>query len=199
LHTFPTQLWLAQSSGIEHVSPAASRHGIDIGSVPSHVIAPVHMPSSWNCLTGAQIPSEPFVSAAVHASQSEPQAPLQQKPSAQKPLWHSIARVHVSPITLRHTIAIGSQYALRQSAPTRHVLPVSHGSQPPPQSTSVSIPFCTMSLHVGAWHIPPVHTPLAQSPAIRHIWPGAQSAMHEPPQSISVSVPFFTMSLHVGG
>jgi hypothetical protein len=37
------------------------------------------------------------------------------------------------------------------------------GHVPPPQSTSVSWPFRTPSEQVGAWHIPLVHTPLAQS------------------------------------
>ena len=34
---------------------------------------------------------------------------------------------------------------------------------PPPQSTSVSVPFLTASVHVGAWHTPPVQRPLTQS------------------------------------
>jgi hypothetical protein len=55
-----------------------------------------------------------------------------------------------------------------------------------------------MSMHVGAWHVPPVHTLLWQSVGAPHSLPVAQSAGHIPPQSTSVSVPFFTMSMHVG-
>src|SRR5438045_9657411 len=65
---------------------------------------------------------------------------------------------------------------------------------------SDSVPFFTVSLHVGVWQMPPVQTPLVQSPAseqcrpLPHFFDGAQL----PPQSTSVSVPFFTVSLHVG-
>jgi hypothetical protein len=37
-----------------------------------------------------------------------------------------------------------------QSVPTLHILPLAHGGHiPPPQSTSVSFPFLTMSAQVG--------------------------------------------------
>jgi len=39
-----------------------------------------------------------------------------------------------------------------QSAGTRHPLPSAHGWHDPPQSTSVSLPSLTPSLHVGALH-----------------------------------------------
>jgi hypothetical protein len=93
---------------------------------------------------------------------------------------------------------------LAQSAAPPHTLPSAHlfaGAQEPPQSTSVSVPFFTVSLQAGTWQMPPVQTPLAQSPAppqtlpSAHLFAGAQ----EPPQSTSVSVPFFTVSLQPAG
>jgi len=70
--------------------------------------------------------------------------------------------------------------------------------QVPPQSTSPSLPFLTVSLQVGAEHLPAAQIPLRQSaappqdPLVMHF------VAHEPPQSLSVSVPFFTPSLHEG-
>jgi hypothetical protein len=58
---------------------------------------------------------------------------------------------------------------LAQSAFTLHAPPFAQGAQTaPPQSTSVSLPFLTMSAHDGAWHTPPVHTPVVQSAPIEH-------------------------------
>jgi len=64
----------------------------------------------------------------------------------------------------------------------------------PPQSTSLSPPFCTASPHVGAWQIWFEHTWLAQSLATPHFLPGAQPG-HAAPQSVSLSLPFFTWSV----
>jgi hypothetical protein len=68
---------------------------------------------------------------------------------------------------------------------------------PPPQSTSLSAPFCTPSLHEGIAQVPPTHTWLVQSDAIEQLFPGAQAGQVLP-QSTSVSVPFLTPSLHEG-
>jgi hypothetical protein len=62
----------------------------------------------------------------------------------------------------------------------------------PPQSTSVSVPFCTVSVQVGGWQSSgfPLQTPLMQSPATRQCCCGPvswQVGPHEPPQSMSVS------------
>src|SRR5690242_839689 len=66
----------------------------------------------------------------------------------------------------------------------------------------VSLPFCTPSVFVGAWHLSPepasLQTPLMQSPPTLQ----ALSASHlaqSPPQSISVSFPFFEPSLQFAG
>jgi hypothetical protein len=68
----------------------------------------------------------------------------------------------------------------------------------PPQSTSVSPPFCTPSLHDAARHTKAEHTLLVQSAFTRHVSPGPQSGQVPPPQSTSVSVPFWMKSEHEG-
>jgi hypothetical protein len=46
-----------------------------------------------------------------------------------------------------------------QSESVEHVWPLTHaGHVPPPQSVPVSAPFFTLSVQVGAWQIPAVHT-----------------------------------------
>ena len=74
-----------------------------------------------------------------------------------------------------------------------HVLPVV-----PPQSTSVSVPFFTLSVLVGTWQAAPVQTPLLQSSATRHALRSAHGGLPTPPQSTSVSVPSLTPSAGVG-
>jgi hypothetical protein len=70
--------------------------------------------------------------------------------------------------------------------------------QLPPQSTSLSVPFCTPSVHEGGAHTVAVQTPLAQSPAIAHAFVSEHGGQVPPPQSTSVSAPFFTMSWQLG-
>lgn len=46
-----------------------------------------------------------------------------------------------------------------QSPPEMHPCPVGQvGHVPPPQSVPVSAPFFEPSVHVGAWHFPPLQT-----------------------------------------
>jgi hypothetical protein len=64
---------------------------------------------------------------------------------------------------------------------------------PPPQSTSVSAPFCTPSLQLAGVQVPvPPQTFDTQSEPFRHFLPSAHGAHVVPPQSMSVSVPSFT-------
>mmetsp|Transcript_24545 Transcript_24545/g.50957 ORF Transcript_24545/g.50957 Transcript_24545/m.50957 type:complete len:214 (-) Transcript_24545:353-994(-) len=87
----------------------------------------------------------------------------------------------------------------RQSPLTRHCLPLLHlGQVPPPQSTSVSAPFVTPSLHVTSVHLPLSHTPLAQSEFWVQSWPPPHFEQSGPPQSMPVSWPLRTPSVHVG-
>jgi hypothetical protein len=92
------------------------------------------------------------------------------------------------------------QFPPWQSVPSRQALLAAQAGQPesaPPQSTSVSVPFRTLSVHVRAAQAPPTQTRLAQSPPALHFWAVAQPAQG-PPQSTSVSVLFFTASTHDG-
>jgi hypothetical protein len=64
--------------------------------------------------------------------------------------------------------------------------PSSHFAQLPPQSTSLSPPFATASVQVGAWQTPPEQTRDAQSSATVHACTSSQ-ARQLPPQSTSDS------------
>jgi hypothetical protein len=87
---------------------------------------------------------------------------------------------------------------LVQSPLAEQALLVPHGPQVgPPQSTSVSAPFLTLSVQLGAWHVPPAHEPLAQSVPSVHVAPTAQGEQPGP-QSTSASLPFLTLSTQVG-
>jgi hypothetical protein len=61
------------------------------------------------------------------------------------------------------------------------------GQAGPPQSMSVSCPFCTPSVQVDAAQTFDLHTLSTQSLAILHALPSAHGAHTEPPQSTSVS------------
>src|SRR4051812_29553129 len=81
-----------------------------------------------------------------------------------------------------------------QSVFTEHAKPEAHPEQtPPPQSTSVSLPFLTPSAQPEA-QVPLEHTPPLQSVLAPHFFPSAQRARHEPPQSTSVSSPSRALS-----
>jgi hypothetical protein len=69
--------------------------------------------------------------------------------------------------------------------------------QLPPQSTSLSLPFFTMSVHEGIAHTPCVQTSDAHCEAIAQVEPLAHGAQ-SPPQSTSPSLPLRMWSLQVG-
>jgi hypothetical protein len=80
------------------------------------------------------------------------------------------------------------QTPFKQSVAARHAVPCAHfGQLAPPQSTSLSAPFVTLSLQVATRHVPPVQTPLEQSTAPRHALPSGQRLQALPPQSVSLS------------
>jgi len=83
-----------------------------------------------------------------------------------------------------------------QSVGTRQLLLSAHlGQVLPPQSTSVSSPFFTLSVQEVV-QTPPLQAPDAQSVPALHDLPMPQ-AVQAPPQSTSVSVPFFTLSVQL--
>jgi hypothetical protein len=87
---------------------------------------------------------------------------------------------------------------LPQSVPLLHVFPTAHAGHDPPQSTSVSVPFFTVSVHVGLAQSLFLQRPLVQSPSTPHPEPTGQRGHALPPQSTPDSLPFFTLSEHVG-
>jgi hypothetical protein len=101
-----------------------------------------------------------------------------------------------------HVAGFPEQTPLVQSLDTEQRKSFAHLAQVlPPQSTSVSVPFFTVSGQAGAWHFfgSPAHTLLEQSPASAHDSPVAQRVQRlAPPQSTSVSTPFLTTSLQLG-
>jgi hypothetical protein len=104
--------------------------------------------------------------------------------TAQTDDWHAPDRQSPVPVQARPIAQRG------------HAAPKSGG--PPPQSASVSWPFFTPSLQVGAAHRPSApHTPDAQDAAEAHRAPVPQSG-HAPSQSTSASAPLRTPSVHVG-
>src|SRR5439155_7797199 len=75
------------------------------------------------------------------------------------------------------------QLPLWQSTARAQLLPSTHLGQLPPQSTSLSLPFFTPSLQVGAAQCARQHTPLWQSSSTAQLAPVAQAAQTPPPQS----------------
>src|SRR5436190_1490199 len=85
---------------------------------------------------------------------------------------------------------------LAQSPPPLHVLPARQAAQAPPQSTSDSEPFFSLSSHAGAAQrfVVALHTWLMQSVVTAQVLPSGQAPQPAPPQSTSVSVPFLMVS-----
>jgi hypothetical protein len=142
---------------------------------------------------------------------------------AQFRCWQSVAMLHARPsahaghvrppqsgavsapfltlsehVAATHTLLVHLPLPGRtQSAFTLQPLPTAHFVvQEPPQSTPVSVPFCTLSEHVGVWHTPLVHLRLVQSPLPEHLPASGHFGHVVPPQSTSVSVPLTMPSLH---
>ena len=88
---------------------------------------------------------------------------------------------------------------VEQSFDDAHSFEWAHFPQLPPQSVSVSLPFSTPSVQVGAWQAggKPEHTLLEQSGLALHALFAAHAEQSEPPQSVSVSVPFLTPSVQL--
>ena len=71
---------------------------------------------------------------------------------------------------------------LWQSVLAVHPLPAVHAPHPtPPQSTSVSVPFFTLSVQDAAAHAPSWHTPELQSLLFAHCLPVAHAPQPVPP------------------
>jgi hypothetical protein len=102
-------------------------------------------------------------------------------------------------VAVVQVLVVGEQKLVLQSAATAHPWPdpqfVEHV---PPQSRSVSTPFLTPSVHVGAAQRLFTHDPVVQSLPVAQPRPCAHLFGQLPPQSGAVSVPFVAPSAHVG-
>src|SRR5262245_16613259 len=96
-----------------------------------------------------------------------------------------------------HSLVLGLQKPLMQSAVTTQALPSMHfGQVPPPQSTSVSLPSFTAFMQAETQTLP-MQKVLTQSVPALHALPFAHFVAHVPPQSTSDSVPSFLPSMHM--
>jgi hypothetical protein len=100
-------------------------------------------------------------------------------------------------MSLGHGWQLPAQLPLEQSASLPQLDPAGHFGHCPPQSTSLSAWFFTLSMQLGGWHVRMAHTPLTQSAPIMHPPPSAHGAQL-PPQSFPVSVPFWMPSEQLG-
>src|SRR5690242_19320231 len=71
-----------------------------------------------------------------------------------------------------------------QSLPMAHPSPRLQGWQVPPQSRSVSLPFMTLSVQLGAWQTPIAHTPLAHCVLLLHCTQTPFPSQTFPPPSL---------------
>jgi hypothetical protein len=99
----------------------------------------------------------------------------------------SIPSVQLGARQIGGTAAV-SQLALTQSPSSTHSPASGQGPQVSPQSTSVSVPFCTLSVQLGSTHSPAVQMSDTQSSLTTQSAPGVgQAAQLAPPQSTSLS------------
>jgi hypothetical protein len=108
----------------------------------------------------------------------------------------TLAQAAGEQVPSRHNSGVAQSSSMRQPLPIGQVNP-SFSAQLPPQSTPVSSPFSTVSLHDGGWHVPLVQTPLAQSLGFSQLLTVPQPTHSGPPQSTPVSLPFRRPSAHV--
>jgi hypothetical protein len=91
------------------------------------------------------------------------------------------------------------QTSLVQSAATLQARDGPHiGHVVPPQSTSVSVPSSTTSVHMTFWHRASLQNAIVQSVASLQMPPTPHFGHVVPPQSTSVSSPLVTPSVHDG-
>ena len=131
--------------------------------------------SPWTHMSSAQSDEEAHALPPAQPSHTGP------------PQSMSVSSPFIMPSTqvgfVTHTPVVHASL-VAQSAFWEHVLPVAHGSlHATPQSTSLSPPFLTPSLHDGASaHLPASHTWSAvQSVSTEHDPPGGHPSAHTPP------------------
>mmetsp|Transcript_7776 Transcript_7776/g.13661 ORF Transcript_7776/g.13661 Transcript_7776/m.13661 type:complete len:275 (+) Transcript_7776:25563-26387(+) len=134
--------------------------------------------------------------------------------SSQDPLAQSLSMSHIVPSShgvhfpphlplhegSKHLWWVSQHTKESQSASELHAESMSHSEQSPPQSTSLSRPFNTLSAQDAERHLPsvPSHIPLRQSSAVSHSAPAGHLGQR-PPQSTSDSSKLSTPSKQVMG
>jgi hypothetical protein len=187
---------------------------------PLQILPPVHLPQLEPQSTSVSLP---FLAPSLHfgtwhffglplqtpleqsaaSAQLKPSLHLAQEPPPPQSTSVSLPFLALSlQLGVWQVAGLPEHTPLEQSPDTEQRRSFAHLAQaPPPQSTSVSVPFLTVSGQAGAWHFLglPEHTPLPQSLAIAHDSPVVQRVQRlAPPQSTSVSTPFLTTSLQLG-
>jgi hypothetical protein len=161
---------------------------------PSLHVSAVHAPLVHLPLAGSAqsaLPEQP--SPTGHFVAQEPPQSTSVSPSFFTASLHVPARQRPP----EHLPLLGNT----QSAFVPQPWPTPQPVQVPPQSTAVSVPFCTPSLHVAAWHVPATQCPLpGNTPSAFELQPWAVAHLvgQDPPQSAAVSLPFCTPSLQLG-
>jgi hypothetical protein len=138
-----TQKLLRHSDAAVHAAPFGSLHAPE----PLHTSAPLHsLSGSWPLAMLPQVPSAPEnFFAAVHAWHGRLHTLVQQTPSVQKPLAHSVPWLHGAPVpSSAHDVL-----PLQLAAPA-HSLSGSVPTMMLPQVPSVPWPFFAAE---HAWHV----------------------------------------------
>jgi hypothetical protein len=173
-------------------------HAADVPSFASHPVPTSPSVLQYPALQLA-IPQTPALHDATPFVTEQGAAALQALPVASH-VCTPVPEQRVVPG--RHTVHTPAMHAVdaQSPLPPHFLLTAQVAPQLPPQSTSVSVPFLTVSVQAAAAHLLPVHLPLpgnAQSVLATHVALTAHVAPQFPPQSTSVSVPSFTRSPHV--
>lgn len=202
LHRLPVQTPVTQSAAIKQALLTGQVFDAEDTQLPPQsaaVSVPFLTPSVQ--VTGWQM-------FPVHTPLAQSAARLQALPAAHLVEHEPPQSVSVSAPFLTRSVQIGAmhfpevQTPLTQSEATLHALAVAQAvaqvepvAKTPPQSTSVSVPFLTLSGHLGATHLRLVHTPEAQSVArVQALVVAQREQLVDPPQSTSLSPWFFVTS-----
>ncbi len=190
------QFKLTQSPAIAQVCPSAHRRGVAaVAQVPpqsmevsvpfltvSKQVGATHNPAVHTPLTQLAA-TVPHILPTAQAGQLAPPQSTSVSVPFRVPSVHA-ADAHSF---MTHTPLVQST-PMAQVSPSVHLRGLAAVAQAPPQSTSVSVPFLTVSRHVGIAQVVAGHTPLTQFwPLAAHILPSIHSGHVPPPQSTSDS------------
>jgi hypothetical protein len=197
----PEQTPLAQSVAKPQVEPVLQRWQV-VAPPQSTALSLPFLTTSVQLGTWQMLPMQILLLQSLPAEQILPSAQTLPEATHGPPQSLSVSPPLVAPsvqVAAWHLAGEPEHTPLAQSVLTAQSLPVAQlFGHEPPQSASVSVPFLMPSVQVAAWHLPDVHTPLAQSLAPVHTKPVPQRLQVVlPPQSTSVSPPFLVTSVQL--